>query len=72
MKYFSLEGGKGESEKRGLGVSPSCRFLIRGEPPNKNAASGAIFQDRGRGKGEKRETRKTVLHDLGKCCIIPS
>jgi hypothetical protein len=34
-----------DGEKCGLGVSPSCRFLIRGEPPNKNAASEAPFQD---------------------------
>ncbi len=37
---------KQKSEKCGLGVSPSCRFFIRGEPPNKNAASGAPFQER--------------------------
>jgi hypothetical protein len=28
-----------------LGFSLSCRFFIRGEPPNKNAASRAPFQD---------------------------
>jgi hypothetical protein len=28
-----------------LGFPLSCRFLIRGEPPNKNAASRAPFQD---------------------------
>ncbi len=47
--------GRVRSEKCGLGVSPSCRFLIRGFPPlaeplpqeNKNAASKAPFQESG-------------------------
>jgi hypothetical protein len=29
-----------------LGFPLSCRFFIRGEPPNKNAASEAPFQER--------------------------
>jgi hypothetical protein len=43
-KLFWKEGG---AKSAVLGFPLSCRFLIRGEPPNKNAASGAPFQDRG-------------------------
>ncbi len=35
-----------EAKSAVLGFPLSCRFLIRGEPPNKNAASRAPFQDR--------------------------
>jgi hypothetical protein len=32
---------------RPVGFPLSCRFFIRWEPPNKNAASRAPFQERG-------------------------
>jgi hypothetical protein len=32
---------------REQGFPLSCRFFLRGEPPHKNAASEAPFQDRG-------------------------
>jgi hemoglobin-like flavoprotein len=42
----------------------SCRFLIRGEPPNKNAASKAPFQERGAHRATGRVTRPVGWVDL--------
>jgi hypothetical protein len=38
---------EGRAKSAFLGFPLSCRFFIRGEPPNKNAASRAPFQERG-------------------------
>jgi hypothetical protein len=46
MQYvISLESGERGAKSAFLGFALSCRFFMRGEPPHKNAASEAPFQD---------------------------
>jgi hypothetical protein len=48
MQYvISLESGERGAKSAVLGFALSCRFFMRGEPPHKNAASEAPFQESG-------------------------
>ncbi len=65
--------GQGTAKSAVLGSPLSCRFFIRGEPPNKNAASRAPFQERGQfGKADLLMVCWRSLRQSGSVYICPN